>query len=324
MSEITIKRWTRYGHDRAYARDGNGNNLGWICLKTQALHLEDTPLAASAAAALADFCAQQGGSSETHSRGRDNPGDSKPDTSADVITSTPPVSTARQVTPTATSIPSATSLTSKHVDLALNVPGQGVRAQADAAWAKSKEESKFFSYFARIFDIHTEERAWRCGAEGEEFVGEKLNRLRAHGWRVLHSIPVGRGDSDIDHLLIGPGGIFTVNSKAHAGKRIWVARYQMRVNGQPVPYLRNARHEASRAARLLGRATGLQFAVQGVVVVLTGTVIPNITYRDRPDDVHVLTKWDVPRWFARKRAVLSDAAIERLFEAARRPETWRT
>jgi hypothetical protein len=32
-------------------------------------------------------------------------------------------------------------------------------------------------------------------------------------WRVLHSVPVGSRDSDIDHVVIGPGGVYTINAK---------------------------------------------------------------------------------------------------------------
>ncbi|MFF6784538.1 nuclease-related domain-containing protein [Streptomyces sp. NPDC012510] len=33
--------------------------------------------------------------------------------------------------------------------------------------------------------------------------------MRRHGWWVLHSIPLPR-NVDLDHLLIGPGGVFSV------------------------------------------------------------------------------------------------------------------
>jgi hypothetical protein len=52
----------------------------------------------------------------------------------------------------------------------------------------------------------TDERAWRIGAVGEEAVAKRLEGFGA-GWRVLHSVPVGKRGSDIDHLVIGPGGV---------------------------------------------------------------------------------------------------------------------
>lgn len=55
------------------------------------------------------------------------------------------------------------------------------------------------------------------GAEGEEHVGGLLEALADDGWHVLHDVSLGRGN--IDHLLVGPGGILTVETKSHPGRR---------------------------------------------------------------------------------------------------------
>jgi hypothetical protein len=53
------------------------------------------------------------------------------------------------------------------------------------------------------------------GAAGEEHVGRLLESLPARGWRVVHDASLGRGN--VDHILIGPGGVFTVETKSHPG-----------------------------------------------------------------------------------------------------------
>jgi hypothetical protein len=53
------------------------------------------------------------------------------------------------------------------------------------------------------------------GATGEEQVGELLDGLAGDGWRVIHDASLGRGN--VDHILIGPAGIFTVETKSHPG-----------------------------------------------------------------------------------------------------------
>ena len=73
--------------------------------------------------------------------------------------------------------------------------------------------------------------------------------------------PVGKGDSDIDHVVIGPGGVFTINTKNHSGQKVWVAGRIFLVNGQKQPHLRNAGHEAQRASRLLSAAAGFRVDV---------------------------------------------------------------
>jgi Nuclease-related domain len=53
------------------------------------------------------------------------------------------------------------------------------------------------------------------GAAGEEQVGALLDELSDHGWQVIHDASLGRGN--VDHILIGPGGVFTVETKSHQG-----------------------------------------------------------------------------------------------------------
>jgi Nuclease-related domain len=53
------------------------------------------------------------------------------------------------------------------------------------------------------------------GARGEEHVGELLDGLREGSWRVIHDASLGRGN--IDHIAIGPAGVFTVETKSHPG-----------------------------------------------------------------------------------------------------------
>jgi Nuclease-related domain len=53
------------------------------------------------------------------------------------------------------------------------------------------------------------------GATAEEHVGGLLEALPADEWRVIHDASFGHGN--IDHILIGPSGVFTVETKSHPG-----------------------------------------------------------------------------------------------------------
>jgi Nuclease-related domain len=57
---------------------------------------------------------------------------------------------------------------------------------------------------------------WGRGAAGEELVGDTLDGLRECGWFALHDVQLDRGN--IDHVLIGPAGIFTIETKSHRGR----------------------------------------------------------------------------------------------------------
>src|SRR5215218_1974792 len=149
-------------------------------------------------------------------------------------------------------------------DLALRLPGTAAREQADLA----RQAAPVRSFVGRLIGANTSERAWRIGADGEVMVAKQLAKLmrRDPRWRCLHAIPVGANGADIDHLVIGPAGVFTLNAKHHPDARIWVAGDTVMVNGVRYPYIRNSRHEAMRASRLLSVAAGFSIPVTGIVV----------------------------------------------------------
>ena len=61
-------------------------------------------------------------------------------------------------------------------------------------------------------------RNLRLGMLAEQIVGQQLERCRTAGYYVFHDIPCqGRTTPfNIDHLVIGPGGIFVVETKARS------------------------------------------------------------------------------------------------------------
>jgi Nuclease-related domain len=67
------------------------------------------------------------------------------------------------------------------------------------------------------------------GAKGEEQVGALLDGLGERGWHVVHDANMGRGN--VDHILIGPGGVFTVETKSNPGP-VRVGRVHGSVLGQ--------------------------------------------------------------------------------------------
>jgi hypothetical protein len=52
--------------------------------------------------------------------------------------------------------------------------------------------------------------AWRRGAVGERRTARVLAALERQGWAVLHDLAVPRSQANLDHLVIGPGGVFVI------------------------------------------------------------------------------------------------------------------
>ncbi|HZO66196.1 MAG TPA: nuclease-related domain-containing protein [Kribbellaceae bacterium] len=102
------------------------------------------------------------------------------------------------------------------------------------------------------FRPSSEAIAWRRGAAGERRTARLLGPLEQLGWVVLHDLAVPGGRANIDHLAIGPGGIFVVDSKQYRGRlqldgsgRLWHGRYPLAATLQAVSL------EADQAARVL-------------------------------------------------------------------------
>jgi Nuclease-related domain len=94
--------------------------------------------------------------------------------------------------------------------------------------------------------------AWRQGAAGERRTARLLGPLERHGWAVLHDLAVSGSRANIDHLVIGPGGVFVIDSKQYRGRlqldssgRLWHGRHPL------APSLRAVSFEADQAAQVL-------------------------------------------------------------------------
>jgi hypothetical protein len=94
--------------------------------------------------------------------------------------------------------------------------------------------------------------AWRRGAVGERRTARLLDPLERHGWAVLHDLALPGSQANLDHLVIGPGGVFVIDSKQYRGHlqldpsgRLWHGRYPL------TPTLRAVEFEADQAAQVL-------------------------------------------------------------------------
>ncbi|HEX5878866.1 MAG TPA: nuclease-related domain-containing protein [Actinomycetota bacterium] len=92
--------------------------------------------------------------------------------------------------------------------------------------------------------------AWRRGAAGVRRPAALLKLLERHGWAVLHDLAVPGSAANIDHLVIGPGGVFVVDSKQYRGRlqlgptgRLWHGHYPL------APVLRAVSFEADPSVR---------------------------------------------------------------------------
>ena len=170
--------------------------------------------------------------------------------------------------------------------------------------------------FARFMGLHPDARASNRGANGELVSGWWLGRL-PEGWHVINEVPVGDAGSKVDHVVIGPSGVFTINTKNLTGK-VWVGPKSILYNRRSTDFLPRATAEASRASRLLAAAVGRPVEVRGVLAILCD----DWTMKQRPAEVYVDATRGVKDWMLRQPAVLRAQEVIELAAAASRAGTW--
>jgi Nuclease-related domain len=82
-----------------------------------------------------------------------------------------------------------------------------------------------------VFRYLDDVRNWRMGGRGEQAVAEKLAdpKLAAAGYRVFHDVP-GDGCWNIDHVAVGPGGVFVIETKARVRRKSKTAQAEHEVS----------------------------------------------------------------------------------------------
>ena len=196
-------------------------------------------------------------------------------------------------------------------------PAYGVITECLRIQATAPRQSRLAHFFG-AGPLTPDARSWYRGALGEIHVAKVLKNL-GPDWTVLHAVPA---TSDIDHVLIGPGGIFTINTKNHSGQRIWVGGDQLLVNGHRTNHIRDARFEAKRASKLLSPGAGDPADVTPVIAVVDPG---SLSFgRSRPTDLLVLSSSQLARTLTRRKRRLTDAAIDTYAELAQQHGTWHT
>ncbi|WP_433784076.1 NERD domain-containing protein [Actinomycetospora sp. CA-101289] len=211
-------------------------------------------------------------------------------------------------------------------DLALHRPGHGLLEQAaEARLARGPEA----------------DRPYRLRADGQHAVAEALGKLtrapslrrgRGPRWRILHTITmafdeVPEGSVVLDHLVVGPPGVFVVEVVNIPGGRVGLGDHQLDLGGSSTLDLGRRRRigleAADRVSVALARAAGatetLDPPAVHPVVAVVGAILVG---QGRPRGVTVTRVGQLPRLLTAFGAPLSDLAVAQIHEVARRSTTW--
>ena len=159
----------------------------------------------------------------------------------------------------------------------------------------------------RVVRVLPQIRALKLGRDGEKAIGQFLESLREKGFRVFHDVV---GDRfNVDHVLIGPAGIFTIETKTHS--KPLRGRAKIEYDGERIllngcapdrdPVVQ-AKAQASWLCELLSNSTGRKFDIRPVIVY-PGWFIERNGVAAGP--VHVLNPRRLPEFLEREPARLS-------------------
>jgi hypothetical protein len=158
-------------------------------------------------------------------------------------------------------------------------------------------------------------RTWQRGAAGERHTARLLGRLARDGFVVFHDLAVPGSQTNVDHLVIGPTGVFVIDSKQWTGQvrqsadgLAWHNHYRLDRT------LETVRWEAQAISRLLGTSAAALLCVHGAHVHGGGAdahgvaIVPAGQLRDALGQVRVLSDADVELLAATARLRLRPAA----------------
>ncbi|MFE2109143.1 nuclease-related domain-containing protein [Kitasatospora sp. NPDC059463] len=303
MAELVVKSWRVPGKERLYINKpgARGDSVAWLDCKTGVVTVNAPELETLALAKVEEWCRSSG--QQVPPRTVLHKGQSQQSARA----------TQPRVPQPRPAVPFLPPMREED-DLALNQPGAGLESLVRQG---EERYSLLVRLAAKVSRQRLGDSSTLRGLEGEQIVGARLEPLTAAGWKVIHGVPLPSG-ADIDHLVIGPPGVFTINSKHHPGATVWVGDRTVKINRNGFPYIENSEFEASRTAGLLTEWCGFDVPVHPVIAIvgarrITHGATPRVAIVDGDQLTSVLTAGP---------AVLSPNRVDRVFTIARHRYVW--
>jgi hypothetical protein len=153
--------------------------------------------------------------------------------------------------------------------------------------------------------------------EAEVAAGQELERLTPLGYRVFHHMPVAERGFSVDHVVVGPGGVFAVETEGRTARRANGAEWEVAYDGSSLhfPGWRETRPLEQAVTRAAWMRTWLSATVGEMIPVQPMLVLPGWSVkRTAVSGIPVLAARRIGHFFGalRRQPVMSEAMIERL------------
>lgn len=162
---------------------------------------------------------------------------------------------------------------------------------------------------------------WEIGAWGEEATGRQLAKLDSTEWSVIHDVPTGHGN--VDHLVIGPGGVFVLDSK-RVGGRVVVQEDTIRVERLDDEHLWYAHGGAASVRRQAAQTSERMFAATHIKTWVTPVMVIWAEFPQRlvEGDCVIVHGEDLVAWLESRPVRVAAEVVPRITHAAR--SAWAT
>ncbi len=199
------------------------------------------------------------------------------------------------------------------------VPGQLVMSEIMTAQNAQPERSLLQRVFG-VSPLTTRTRPLYRAALAELLVGTVLDNLGPE-WDVLHVVPVDDSAHEIDHLVIGPAGIFCFVTRNFAEQKVEVYHDSLLVGGARRNDMAVARELAANATSLLSAAIARPITVHPVLVLVDPA---KLVVQEQPFRLTVVSSRNVVRWLTRHERTLVGTEVAFVSDMADRIDTWRS
>ena len=162
--------------------------------------------------------------------------------------------------------------------------------------------------------------SWLRAAQAEMIVGDILDRLPGN-YSVYHSLPIPNTAFAVDHLVVGPGGVFSVNAKNHWDRDLAGSPRSLPIGGYPMPYLRDVAFESAQITTLLATELPPLTAVRPVIALVNPH---KIRLARKPDSVTVIDSPRLRRWIAGQPRTITPEQQLAIVALVDDPATWST
>jgi hypothetical protein len=197
------------------------------------------------------------------------------------------------------------------------VPGQAAMSTVVGSQLAAPSRSRLARLFGKS-PLTSQTRTLYRAAVGERLVGDMLDNLGPR-WDVLHVVPVDDSGKDIDHLVIGPPGVFAITTENFPGQEIKVNGDSLAVGAQRFDDIAVARELGQSAAELLSTAAGRPVLVKSLLVVVTPT---KLSLRQQPQGATVVGSRHLLHHLDKLERTLDGAEVAFISDVADRNTTW--